>query len=95
MNKDLKRLIANILKERRNHNPIPLRVSNTIHLLIEEKTISDIIDLRDLSNARKEKKIDTPKYIQVFESKHGYINNLSILDLIFSEGPNSVSLITN
>jgi len=48
-----------------------------------------------LSNARKEKKIDTPKYIQVFESKHGYINNLSIIDLIFSEGPNSVSLIVN
>ena len=59
-----------------------------------EKT-NDIIDLRDLSNARKEKKIDTPKYIQVFESKHGYINNLSIIDLIFSEGPNSVSLIVN
>ena len=59
-----------------------------------EKT-NDIIDLRDLSNARKEKKIDTPKYIQVFESKHGYINNLSIIDLIFSEGPNSMSLITN
>ena len=59
-----------------------------------EKT-NDIIDLRDLSNARKEKKIETPKYIQVFESKHGYINNLSIIDLIFSEGPNSVSLITN
>ena len=59
-----------------------------------EKT-NDIIDLRDLSNARKEKKIDTPKYIQVFESKHGYINNLSIIDLIFSEGPSSVSLITN
>ena len=59
-----------------------------------EKT-NDIIDLRDLSNARKEKKIETPKYIQVFESKRGYINNLSIIDLIFSEGPNSVSLITN
>ena len=59
-----------------------------------EKT-NDIIDLRDLSNARKQKTIETPKYIQVFESKHGYINNLSILDLIFSEGPNSVSLITN
>ena len=59
-----------------------------------EKT-NDIIDLRDLSNARKEKKIDTPMYIQVFESKHGYINNLSVLDLIFSEGPNSVSLIVN
>ena len=59
-----------------------------------EKT-NDIIDLRDLSNARKEKKIETPKYIQVFESKHGYLNNLSILDLIFSEGTNSVLLMNN
>lgn len=59
-----------------------------------EKT-NDIIDLRDLSNARKEKKIETPKYIQVFESKHGYLNNLSILDLIFSEGKNSVLLMNN
>jgi hypothetical protein len=59
-----------------------------------EKT-NDIIDLRDLSNARKEKKIETPKYIQVFESKHGYLNNLSILDLIFSEGMNSVFLMNN
>ena len=59
-----------------------------------EKT-NDIIDLRDLSNARKQKKIETPKYIQVFESKHGYLNNLSILDLIFSEGTNSVLLMNN
>ena len=59
-----------------------------------EKT-NDIIDLRDLSNARKEKKIETPKYIQVFKSKHGYLNNLSILDLIFSEGTNSVLLMNN
>lgn len=59
------------------------------------KKTNDIIDLRDLSNARKEKKIETPKYIQVFESKHGYINNLSILDLIFSEGTNSVLLMSN
>jgi len=59
-----------------------------------EKT-NDIIDLRNLSNARKEKKIETSKYIQVFESKHGYLNNLSILDITFSEGPNSVSIITN
>jgi hypothetical protein len=56
---------------------------------------NDIIDLRGLSNARKEKKINTPRYIQVFESKHGYLNNLSILDLIFSEGTNSISIITS
>ena len=79
------RLISNLL-----NLDLDYKISNEY----VEKT-NGIIDLRDLSNARKEKKIDTPKYIQVFESKHGYINNLSILDLIFSEGPNSVSLITN
>ena len=79
------KLISNLLDLNLNY-----KISNEY----VEKT-NDIIDLRGLSNARKEKKIDTPKYIQVFESKHGYLNNLSIVDLIFSEGPNSVSLITN
>ena len=77
------KLISNLLDLNLNY-----KISNEYI----EKT-NDIIDLRVLSNARKEKKIDTPKYIQVLESKHGYINNLSIIDLIFSEGPNSVSLI--
>ena len=53
----------------------------------------DHTDLRDLSIARKEKEYDTPKYIQVFESKHGYLSNLSILDLLFSEGSNTNLLI--
>ena len=55
----------------------------------------DTFDLRKLSIARKEKFINTPKYLQVFESKHGYLPNLSVLDLLFSEGTNSISLITN
>jgi hypothetical protein len=79
------KLISNLLDLNLNY-----KISNEYI----EKT-NDIIDLRGLSNARKEKKIDTPKYIQVFETKHGYLNNLSIVDLVFSEGPNSVSLITN
>ena len=54
---------------------------------------NDHTDLRDLSISRKEKEYDTPKYIQVFESKHGYLSNLSILDLLFSEGKNSNLLI--
>ena len=54
---------------------------------------SGVNDLRDLSVARKEKEYATPKYIQVFESKHGYLPNLSILDLLFSEGKNSILLI--
>jgi hypothetical protein len=49
------------------------------------------IDHRNLSIARKEKNISTPKYIQVFESKYGYLNNLSILDLLFNTGNSSLS----
>jgi len=30
-----------------------------------------------------------PKYLQVFEDKHGFIPNLSILDLLFNLGPES------
>ena len=30
-------------------------------------------------------------YLQVFNNKYGFINNLSILDLLFNEGPNAKS----
>jgi hypothetical protein len=46
-------------------------------------------DYRLLVNARKEIQISIPPYIQVFQNKHGFINNLSILDLLFNEGPNA------
>jgi hypothetical protein len=48
-------------------------------------------DFRFLVNARKEIAFEHQPYIQVFESKHGFIPNLSILDLIFNEGPNSLN----
>lgn len=47
------------------------------------------LDARILINARKEIKHDFIRYPQVFEQKHGFISNLSILDLLFNEGPNS------
>lgn len=34
-------------------------------------------------------------YAQVFSEKHGFISNLSILDLLFNEGPNSELYIKN
>ena len=48
-------------------------------------------DYRFLVNARKEATIETMAYIQVFQEKYGFINNLSILDLLFNEGPNAVN----
>lgn len=39
--------------------------------------------------------VDYKKYIQVFEDKHRFIPNLSILDLVFNLGPDSKSYLQN
>ena len=52
-------------------------------------------DYRFLVNARKESQIKTSSYIQVFQDKHGYLTNLSILDLLFNEGPNALGYLKN
>ena len=47
--------------------------------------ITDKTDYRSLANGKKDtSKFET--YTQVFGEKHGFLNNLSILDLLFNEG---------
>ena len=53
---------------------------------------SDILDYRN--NYKKlNSSFKIKEYTQVFESKHGYIENLSVLDLIFNEGPNAINFL--
>jgi len=47
--------------------------------------ITDKTDYRNLVNGKKDATQIEP-YTQVFDNKHGFINNLSILDLLFNEG---------
>jgi hypothetical protein len=47
--------------------------------------VNDKTDYRYLANGKKDATQIEP-YTQVFENKHGFINNLSILDLLFNEG---------
>jgi len=54
-----------------------------------EKKISNKTDYRYLVNAKKEQLFEFDSYMQVFSNKHGFITNLSILDLLFNEGPNT------
>ena len=44
-----------------------------------------ITDFRNLVDGKKDDSIFT-KYTQVFDDKHGFLSNLSVLDLIFNEG---------
>lgn len=47
--------------------------------------VNDITDFRFLANGKKDQTICEP-YTQVFGEKHGFLNNLSVLDLLFNEG---------
>ncbi len=60
-----------------------------------EKQITNAVDLRGLVNAKSPMKQHFTPYTQVFSSKHGYIENLSILDLLFNEGPNALNYLEN
>lgn len=56
-----------------------------------QKTFDNKTDFRHLVNAKKEAKFTFENYTQVFNNKHGFIQNLSILDLLFNEGPNALN----
>lgn len=67
-------------------------VSKCLNMKLEyEKTteyfheVSDSLDFRYLANGKKDVTNLSP-YNQVFAEKHGFINNLSVLDLLFNEG---------
>ncbi|MBT8393223.1 MAG: WbqC family protein [Bacteroidia bacterium] len=55
------------------------------------KDVAPLKDYRYLVNARKETPFQFDKYTQVFINKHGFISNLSILDLLFNEGTNALN----
>ena len=48
--------------------------------------IEGYIDLREKIHPKKESDFKTEPYYQIFVSKYGFINNLSILDLLFNMG---------
>lgn len=56
-----------------------------------QSTIQDAEDYRYLVNAKKEQPQPFDTYTQVFHNKHGFISNLSILDVLFNEGPNALN----
>ena len=52
------------------------------------------IDYRNLINGKKDYTVITP-YKQVFDDKHGFLNNLSILDLLCNEGRYALEYLKN
>ena len=54
-----------------------------------KKNQNDFIDISYLSNTKRTKYLSQKKYNQTFEINNGFINDLSILDLVFNCGPSS------
>jgi hypothetical protein len=52
---------------------------------VHEIKANEIIDFRYLANGKKDQS-QFESYTQVFDDKFGFINNLSVLDLVFNEG---------
>ena len=50
-------------------------------------------DFRLLADRKHKPEKLVERYIQMFDDKHGFIPNLSILDLLFMEGPNAISFL--
>lgn len=53
------------------------------------------MDMRGLVNAKKRIGISFTPYHQVFSDRHGFIPNMSTLDLIFNEGPQARTYLKN
>jgi hypothetical protein len=58
------------------------------------RLVDDKTDLRHLINGKKDTSVFEP-YTQVFGEKHGFLNNLSILDVLFNEGRYALDYLKN
>lgn len=70
-----------------------LQLNSTFTKTSEYQTENVKNDFRLLADRKHQPEKLVDNYIQMFDDKHGFINNLSILDLLFMEGPNAISFL--
>ena len=71
---------------------LDLEFSKTEEYILEP---DNMVDGRSLVEAKGVKKHLFETYTQVFSSKMGHLSDLSIIDLIFNEGPNALNFLEN
>lgn len=82
------------------HNTICdfLEIKNTVELTTDfEQITEDTLNFREIISPKNKTNIDQvfkpTEYTQVFTEKFGFQPNLSILDLLFNEGPNTHTIL--
>jgi WbqC-like protein family len=64
---------------------------NLGHTESYEPTYPDLADFRNAITPKKESNFVQKPYFQVFEERNGFMKNLSIVDLLFNQGPQSIN----
>ncbi|CAA0146776.1 WbqC family protein [Tenacibaculum maritimum] len=70
-----------------------LQINPSFSKTKEYEVVSNLQDFRPLSIAKNGYTPEVSPYVQIFDDKYGFIPNLSILDLLFMEGPNAISFL--
>lgn len=83
-NEELLRLIIKLLKLK-----VDYKLTTEYHEVYPE-----MLDLRRAITPKKESDIDQKPYFQLFEERHGFLKNLSIVDLLFNHGPQAINYLT-
>jgi hypothetical protein len=68
-----------------------LKVKKDILYTNDFEKITTENDYRIALSKNATNKLEMPEYYQVFSDRHGFVSNLSIVDLLFNEGPNSIN----
>jgi hypothetical protein len=55
------------------------------------KDYPSIPDFRTVIHPKKETELEQKPYFQVFDDRKGFLKNLSIVDLLFNQGPQSIN----
>lgn len=67
---------------------------NTTTEYFHDVNTNEITDFRDLVNGKKDN-CSFDSYTQVFGEKYGFLNNLSVLDLLFNDGKYTLDYLKN
>jgi hypothetical protein len=71
-----------------------LKIKTSIHYTHSfEATYNDRKDFRESIHPKKESVYPQKPYYQLFEDRHGFIKNLSVVDLLFNQGPQAVNFL--
>ncbi|HVW15600.1 MAG TPA: WbqC family protein [Mucilaginibacter sp.] len=69
-----------------------LKIKANLHYTSSyESEYPDMRDFRHSIHPKKPSAFPQTPYYQLFEERHGFIKNLSIVDLLFNQGPQSVN----